>query len=307
MFLGSRLLNKSEKLDHFLCAGLEAPEIAQLLKAAGAEINSHFAKSKNYSSENNHNIHWLYLRTGEVTTWAILLAGLQGALKRSDSAHLQRAFTWAKLHFEQKLASLLSGTPSELIGSNFETITAQIYNYTDTIGDIEQTLAGEDSGIDELLKQESQIANSQLLITNYPLEDKLFKQESKIANTQLPITKYSLESVSNWIEEWLAKKLKIDINKIDVGKSFADYGMDSVMAVELAQELEEWLEHPLEATIIWNFPTIESLCKYLTNEIQDLPVEKPIPSSQNQPSELDMEALINQEISELENLLEQGK
>jgi alkylation response protein AidB-like acyl-CoA dehydrogenase/acyl carrier protein len=333
MFLGSRILNKSAELDNFLCVGLEAPEIAEVLKAAITQINAQFTNSKN----NVESRQWLYLRTGELTTWAILLAALAGKINRCDADHLQRAFTWARLNFEQKLTNLLNGTPAELIRDDADVIANQIYNYTDTIGDIEQVLAGEDTDLDQLLKQgtgnreqgtgnreqgtgnrEQGTGNREQGTESREHFDKLSASQGTVNNfpndvhTELPkeivpSTKNSFESVGNWIEKWLAEKLRIDINKIDVGKSFADYGMDSVMAVELAQELEEWLDRPLEATIIWNFPTIESLCKYLTNEIPDLPVEKPISSHQNQPAELDLEALINQEISELENLLEQGK
>ena len=35
------------------------------------------------------------------------------------------------------------------------------------------------------------------------------------------------------------------------------------MAVELIQDLENCLNKPLEATLLWNFPTIESLAQYL--------------------------------------------
>jgi acyl carrier protein len=57
---------------------------------------------------------------------------------------------------------------------------------------------------------------------------------------------------------------------VDSSRAFADYGLDSVKAVELAYELENWLgEHSgglrldLGATIAWNFPTIDALARYL--------------------------------------------
>ncbi|MEO0686376.1 MAG: hypothetical protein AAFY76_15395, partial [Cyanobacteria bacterium J06649_11] len=39
--------------------------------------------------------------------------------------------------------------------------------------------------------------------------------------------------------------------------------------MELAQDLEEWLNYPraIEATIAWNFPTIESLSNYLAQTL----------------------------------------
>ncbi|HBY76786.1 MAG TPA: hypothetical protein DEG47_07240, partial [Cyanobacteria bacterium UBA11148] len=39
--------------------------------------------------------------------------------------------------------------------------------------------------------------------------------------------------IQNWMVEWLVKELKLPTNAIDTTKSFADYGLDSVTAVEL--------------------------------------------------------------------------
>ena len=67
----------------------------------------------------------------------------------------------------------------------------------------------------------------------------------------------------------MSQKLKLPQSAIDINKSFADYGIDSVIAVELAQDLQEYLNypHPIEATIAWNFPTIESLSNYLAQNL----------------------------------------
>ncbi|MBD2385058.1 AMP-binding protein [Cylindrospermum sp. FACHB-282] len=165
---------------------------------------------------------------------------------------------------------------------------------------------------DELLKNQGSPNESNL---NYPniLEIPRYNLVPKPLTSS---SKYTIESLLNWIEEWLAKKLKIDPNKIDASKSFADYGMDSVMAIELSQALGDWLEHPLEATILWNFSTIESLAQYLTTEIQlttsssseqQLKTEQKISSEVNYTSQLEIDVLIEQEILELEKLLERGK
>jgi hypothetical protein len=37
--------------------------------------------------------------------------------------------------------------------------------------------------------------------------------------------------------------------------------------VELAQDLADWSGIPVEATIVWNYPTIDSLAEYLANQI----------------------------------------
>jgi acyl carrier protein len=65
---------------------------------------------------------------------------------------------------------------------------------------------------------------------------------------------------------WLSKELKLELSAIEPSKSFADYGLDSVAAVELAQALGDWLGGELDATIAWNFPTIKALAVHLAQE-----------------------------------------
>ncbi|MEL7224565.1 MAG: acyl carrier protein, partial [Cyanobacteria bacterium J06576_12] len=73
------------------------------------------------------------------------------------------------------------------------------------------------------------------------------------------------KAIESWLVQWLSGQLKVAVDKIDVNKAFADYGLDSVMAVELAQDLGTFfkLSEPLEVTLAWNFPTIQSLANHL--------------------------------------------
>ena len=77
--------------------------------------------------------------------------------------------------------------------------------------------------------------------------------------------RHPVTSLQQWLCRWLAQRLRFSAAAIDPGKAFADYGVDSVMAVELAQELETLLHlpQPLDATLAWNFPTIEALAGHL--------------------------------------------
>ncbi|MCJ8279064.1 MAG: condensation domain-containing protein [Rivularia sp. ALOHA_DT_140] len=110
---------------------------------------------------------------------------------------------------------------------------------------------------------------------------------------------YGKDEIANWIEKWLAKQSGIEVGAITRQASFADYGIDSVLAVELVQALEEWLKISLDTTILWNFSTIESLAEYLASKNQtkeiDIPL-LPVPRNQNLPLSFEQERLwaINQ-------------
>lgn len=89
------------------------------------------------------------------------------------------------------------------------------------------------------------------------ISNSAFSRESSGDNTEL---------IQNWVVSWLAIKLNIEATSIDTHKSFVDYGLDSLGAIELFQDLGNWLEHPLNPTLLWDFPTIESLTVYLSSE-----------------------------------------
>ncbi len=60
MFLGSKIINKSEELHQFICEGLEAPEVAETLKVAVEQINARYSGSKNPFSERSSATRWLH-------------------------------------------------------------------------------------------------------------------------------------------------------------------------------------------------------------------------------------------------------
>ena len=71
--------------------------------------------------------------------------------------------------------------------------------------------------------------------------------------------------IQQWIIYWLSQKLKLEPWAIDPSKALADYGLDSLTAVELAEGLGTWLGQSLDMTLAWNFPTIEALATHLAS------------------------------------------
>lgn len=154
MFLGSRTLNHSEELHQFLCDSLGATVVAQKLRTAADKINERCIKYQNIFSDRTSAIRWASAIAGEIATFAILLAAVQAALETSKSEQLRRSAIWAHLHFEQKLEQALSDSPIESALLGADTANATVSSYIEAIGDLEQTLAGEDNQLDELLLRE---------------------------------------------------------------------------------------------------------------------------------------------------------
>ena len=72
--------------------------------------------------------------------------------------------------------------------------------------------------------------------------------------------------VAHWIRNALAKLLGIRADQIDLTKPFASFGVDSVTAVRLSGELQEWLGRPVPPTVAYDYPTIEKLAAHLARD-----------------------------------------
>ena len=70
--------------------------------------------------------------------------------------------------------------------------------------------------------------------------------------------------VEAWLRRWIGRRLAVPAVQIDPLKPFAEFGIDSVTAVELSVTLGEWLRAPLPATIVWDFPNIRVLANGVT-------------------------------------------
>ncbi len=74
------------------------------------------------------------------------------------------------------------------------------------------------------------------------------------------------KDLRTWLAQTLAEHLGIEIKEIDSSKNLASYGLDSKDAVNLSGELEDYLGRTLSPTLLWKYPTIDSLADYLLEE-----------------------------------------
>ena len=72
------------------------------------------------------------------------------------------------------------------------------------------------------------------------------------------------KEIESWLVEWVSRSTELPPEEITVDGALADFGVDSSRAVGLVSDLEKWLGHDLEATLLWDFPTIRALSAHLT-------------------------------------------
>ncbi|MEG5135848.1 MULTISPECIES: acyl carrier protein [unclassified Microcoleus] len=78
---------------------------------------------------------------------------------------------------------------------------------------------------------------------------------------------FNTAKIEEWLVSYLADLLEMDKDEVDVTVPFERYGLDSASALGLIGDLEEWLGYNLDPTLLYNYPTIERLGKYLSTTL----------------------------------------
>jgi acyl carrier protein len=74
------------------------------------------------------------------------------------------------------------------------------------------------------------------------------------------------EQIEEWLLQWLVARLSMDPKDVSRDRPFAEFGVDSLTAVELSQELEDEFGVELPAIVAWNYPTPATLSRYLAEQ-----------------------------------------
>ena len=78
--------------------------------------------------------------------------------------------------------------------------------------------------------------------------------------------KRSAREIQSWLIVRLAAMVKVSPDEIDPREPFVGYGLGSAQGLELAAELEDWIGFRLPSTLVWDYPTIETLARQLAED-----------------------------------------
>jgi len=85
---------------------------------------------------------------------------------------------------------------------------------------------------------------------------------------QSPTSTSPVEAIQVWLVQQLADVLSLDPASVDVNQPLTRYGLDSIDAVTLVGDLEDWLDLELPSTLLWDHPTISKAATYLVSEFE---------------------------------------
>ncbi|WP_185738446.1 acyl carrier protein [Variovorax beijingensis] len=71
------------------------------------------------------------------------------------------------------------------------------------------------------------------------------------------------QDIENWLADLIGEILEMSPQEVDRTARFDRYGLDSVAAVSVSVALGEHLGRELDATVIYDYPTIRKLSQHL--------------------------------------------
>ncbi|WP_166923288.1 SDR family NAD(P)-dependent oxidoreductase [Flavobacterium poyangense] len=86
-----------------------------------------------------------------------------------------------------------------------------------------------------------------------------------------------IAEIGNFIKKKLALVLKMEVSEFDEVTPMSDYGVDSIIGLELIKEINERLTNAIPTTILFDYPTIKEFSKFLAEEhSSDFAIESPV-------------------------------
>lgn len=294
--LGARLLNGgAESVARLVSDVLGAPSAAQLVARA---VQMARARLANAAEPPEHDAaYWVHLRAGELTTWVTLLSAVEGQRRATPNGDLERAFSWAQTNIERTLALLSSDAPIAIEDSD---LTESVAAYSSSIGTANPLLiwaqpASADAR-DTAPPSSARRPAASLAAGGGSGGGKLAADDARARD------QYG-DGLQAWIVSWLAQRLRLAKSQVDPKRSFADHGVDSLAAVELAKALSDHLGRSLDETVLWNFATIKALVEFLDRDASMPPPPSDPAAKPAKPAEAGSQEELEDAIAQLEKEL----
>jgi len=142
------------------------------------------------------------------------------------------------------------------------------------------------------------------LLPKSPLPDSAAAPNLVEELNALPLSR-RVERIRQLVESHAGRALGLTPGKsIDLQRPLHELGLDSLMSVELRNSLASAFGRSLSATLLFDYPTLESLTRYLAKDVLNLePTNQASSETVDTANESDLQELQNMSESEAESLL----
>jgi acyl transferase domain-containing protein/acyl-CoA synthetase (AMP-forming)/AMP-acid ligase II/SAM-dependent methyltransferase/acyl carrier protein len=84
-------------------------------------------------------------------------------------------------------------------------------------------------------------------------------------------------AIRDWLAAWIGRRLNMPAQQIELDRPFAAFGLSSLIMVTMAAHLQRWLNRPVPPTLLYSYPTPDSIARFLGGEPEP-DRESPTPS-----------------------------
>jgi alkylation response protein AidB-like acyl-CoA dehydrogenase len=154
LFLGQRAHQKTSAIYGFLRITTNCPTLADELRAIVDELAQRQWEGANPLASLGTAQEWRFYLAGQAALWAMLAAAAQYRLPQTEPPNFRAALTWVRLRFEEVKRQVCAGSSREKTMLGVDDIAKAVLACADSIGDLEQTLAGENHDLDPWLRKE---------------------------------------------------------------------------------------------------------------------------------------------------------
>lgn len=295
MHIGSRLVHTPEDLRRFVAEELGEPVLAAEIQVAAARVWERGQTVGLKLADPSAAKQWAYLQIGEAATYALLLAAVRFRARTAPDALLRRAEQWARVRFDRRLAKALGASAAETVLLDGRQVEELVAGYEETIGDIEQTLAGEELSLDPLMRRAAPPPT--------PAASETPAAPPTEASVPVPVATVApapaaestrVREIADWLKAWIAAEFQRDAAAIADDDRFSEFGMDSVTGMMLTGALEQWLGVELSQTLVWDHPTLGGMAAHLAGVGEAVRNELSLLAQIDQMSEEELSSLVAQ-------------
>ena len=141
----------TDAIDRQLRAEPAGAELADLLATSVREIADRCLNRPGPFADRSSAQLWADALIGQVASYALLLAAVLRAHRNNPSECPLQAVEWAETRLARSLRRAREGDPEERLIPTRSSSAATVAHYSDSIGDVEQILAGEEDALDVCL------------------------------------------------------------------------------------------------------------------------------------------------------------
>jgi acyl-CoA synthetase (AMP-forming)/AMP-acid ligase II/alkylation response protein AidB-like acyl-CoA dehydrogenase/acyl carrier protein len=265
--LGSRVRNGSDDLLSYLGERLGARALAAELRELSQQLIEDGQANEAQLGGAAHVTNWVNYWMGTIAQWALLLAAADEAAKRHGTDSM--TVDWAQSQYE-----LAAETAQRQVGRR-RTLqsAAQLHDWAlrvvHEIGPIEQTVPAATQQVDPMLRSGARHAADGRARHSAHWEGGTAEpgSASEMEPASTATADAAQKQIEQWLMTWLGKRLRQRRIDLTTGTSFADIGLDSILAIELTMAFSDAFGVTVDAAAVWDYSSIDSLSAHLATRV----------------------------------------